>query len=393
MKTTRKIILFLFTLLAISRTYCQKVEVLGAETCCLYTDVSNPLKVVVNGKVLKANEYTVELNTGTFLKTDTCLWIKDITAYNIIVTIKSKSGKLIAKKSFNKINPPEPAIIADGKYGGGNTEKQELVNISGFVPFLFNFPYPLQYKISKYQASITLGNETRTFFCEGATLSDTVRYYLSRMKPYDKAVFSHFYLNNFRHQYSPLIFGISDLYTMLYDYENLFYDFKGRTYDDNGKIVTWETVKSIAIKPQYYDTLPAIVETNCDYNTDNCTTKVFHRINGKEELTYQYEFAGNDSVRAKWYFNDVLIADIGYCKNSLSGMFSIYYENGQKRVDGFYALGKIFNDTVMRINAVTLNNEQECLPHIIPYQQGEWMYYNTKGEKIYARRFKDGEIW
>ena len=130
----------------------------------------------------------------------------------------------------------------------------------------------------------------------------------------------------------------------------------------------------------FYSDYPTLIESNCNYETNNCIKKVFHRINGEKLLTYEYFIREKDSLQIKWYFNQQLLADINFLNGVPSGEFSLY-DFKQSKLEGFFkSTISTHADTTLRANPITLDEEFYIKPIFKSTADGVWQY--SKAGKI-----------
>jgi antitoxin component YwqK of YwqJK toxin-antitoxin module len=387
-------LIVLFLLIQTIAVYGQsKFEFLSGRDNYLIEKIENPVKIVLDNLLVNPNNLDIKIEGGTVRKTDTCIWVV-MNERNATITVTDKEHKLVTNKSFTAIMLPLPFISLDGRIADGIISKYDLINSMGFSgrPAFSNaVSFAFEEKVLSYSAKIYIGNETRSFRCDGALLSDTVKYFLKKLKPFDRVEFSQFKLGEFRQVHSPFVFEINHCHQFVRDLQDILYDnYNPENYNQQTFTKPFELpIFSYA----YYDAYPQIVETNCNSTTDTCSMSVYYLINNNKTLTYRYYFQGNDSLIANYFYHDRLIASIGYWRNSLCGAFSIFYPNGEKRAEGeFKPSNRLYQDTIMGISPITL---KECLivrpRNYAPVQHGIWKYYDN-GILLKTMWFKDGEL-
>ena len=271
-------------------------------------------------------------------------------------------------QSKNELREPDPQITIDGKYRGGNISLRELSNVSGVIALVGNYPNPTDYKVQSYQAKLFLGDEIRYFKCNGTFITDTLRIYISKMKPYDRLELYDFKLFPRKIIYTPLIFTINSP-NAIYNHNDLLLNWEYSMTDTlYKKNIDLSVVKA-------YEDLPQFVESNCNSITNTCKVNIYYLLDNKKELTLQYEYH-NDTLRARYYRKNILISDVGYIKGVMNGMFLLNDSTGKLLKEGFYSMSEVpLTDTLIRINPVTKKEEQQFITHYYPIPDREWKYY------------------
>lgn len=377
------ILLFDFTF---SGVYGQeKVEFIGPENDVLYYGIPNLIKIVIDGKILTPDKYDVEIRRWnwqtevagptTYDKTDSGLLIHAMVFANEI-TIKDKRGKIIATKSFKRRNIPEPVISLDGGPRGGDVSKYYLLNRRGLIPLLTDniFSSDIRVDIKSYYAVITIANETFRLKCKGCLLSDTLKSYIKRMRPFDKLELNNFELTPpFGKINNPVTFEIREGEIEL-DYDELISDYEERVE------------KPANAKDLHFhdnDFASVIKESDCEMQSDNCSLKRIYKYSTGESVTVKYVFQGLDSMQVEVFSEGILLANLNYYLGKLCGPATIYNLNGHKLIDGNYMVDTNARDTITTVNQLTLNNEQVTEPAPRSYKNGEWLYY--KNEMVVKR--------
>ncbi len=293
--------------------------------------------------------------------------------------------------SISQSAVPVLYITIGNRYAGGEIyDKAELLGNNDCLLQVHGCSQNGNYKIEHFKVAITLGQERRVFYNRGSILSDSVKFFIARLKPFDKIEFFDFTLNTYRIIPGTLSFTISDYSSYFYDYKDCFYDFKDRLYDSQGMYSIPATEATVLPVRKDYDNLPVLVFSNCNYESEACSTQVYYRINGIKKLTAEYVYAAQDAVRIKWFFNDHCIADLGYINHTLAGLFSLYYPNGAKRVDGKFENNRTVMDTVLTIKCDT--ESVEIHHRLISTKEGLWTYYDSLGKKSYTRQYKNDTL-
>jgi hypothetical protein len=360
----------------------------------LYRGISNPVKILVDGKYINPENFDIHINGGTLRKTDSCIWIEP-KYYGVTLVVIGKKGDTLSEKFFKGLERPSPMVISYPNINGWGGTKSELLSTVGFVGEPNGLAFGTFEKVLSFKVRIDINNEVRYFSCQGPLITDSVRAFIRKMKPYDKIQFSKFDFGFYRIVYQPITTEICNACRFYYDFRDILYDFPERNYD-------WENfIQKPFTKPyelpipdsRYYDTLPRIVESTCNSSTDTCKMNVFYVIENKKTLTFKYSFYNSDSMGLKYFYHDTLLADFNYQGNFLSGPFTIYYPSGEKREEGYFKqIRSTHQDTVMGISPITLEEEQFYGPYYnFPVQDGVWKYYE-EGVPLKTIWYKDGEV-
>ncbi|HLP50498.1 MAG TPA: hypothetical protein VK154_06405 [Chitinophagales bacterium] len=388
------ITIFLLTCFTLSAYGQHEFEFVSGRSNYLYRGISNPVKIMHEGKFINPGKFDITIEGGSFKSTDTCLWIT-IDQWNATLTIADKQHKKTFSHTFTELTLPMPRIALDGRNSGGKTNKYDLLALSGFIGRPMGGLAKME-RVLSYDARFYIGNEARFFQCKGPFLSDTLKTFIKKLRPFDRVEFSTFNLGQFRTEYLPCVFEITGASSFMYDFQDILYDYKNRSYD-------WESFTQKPFeKPyelnefsyNYYDTFPRIIETNCNSNTDTCSMSVYYLLNNTKTLTYRYYFRGDDSLRVNYFYHDTLLASIGYWRDHLCGKCSIFYPNGNKRAEGqFKASEKYFRqDTMMGISPITLQESYVIGPRYNgPVREGMWNYYDN-GIPLKTVWYKEDEV-
>ena len=162
----------------------------------------------------------------------------------------------------------------------------------------------------------------------------------------------------------------------LHDYFNLFNDFKLPSYDT---IVDHFSLYGSGMTNR-------ILESNCNFSSDTCTTSLFYVINGDKQLALRYHYLGEDSERVELYYANLKIAEMNYYKNYPSGYFVINYPDGRKKEEGYYKIDGFKTDTFTYVNAHALIYERQPYKHENSVKTGLWKFYN-EGELIDEKEY------
>lgn len=392
-----KIFWILIALFSLSLKAQQKFEFVQLRNNYFYRGAPNPVKIFSNGKYLNPQGLNIEITGGTFRKTDTCIWI-ETTSRIVNLKIFDKKGIPVFTKDFKALSSALPTITLDGAGMGGTVEKAYLLCSKGFVGNHFSSGdvFMPSEKIESYKATISIGNETRGFSFEGPLLSDSLKMFMAKMKPYDKIEFTDFSLSDFRKVFTPSTFEIYDNADVISNLKNVLFEYKNHAAYIEEPFAEHEMDKPYEVPGfsyYYYDTFPRIVETNCNSLTDTCSMRIFYIINNKKTLTYTYSFYGSDSTIKRYYYEDKMLGTFSYKDGAPCGPFQVFYPNGEKRLEGLYtASNKLRVDTIMRINPLTLNEEQGVIHYWhFPFRNGCWKYYDH-GVPLKTVWYKDDEI-
>lgn len=389
MVLTRWLVLWL--LLGSISAYSQEVKLISGQRNFLYYNVPNQIQIWTNGKPANPNQYQVKIEGAIHTTTDTCLWVTP-NSWQVALTINNPVHPVPITQIYKVQYPPLPDVILDGKIGGGQVAKWILMEAGGFTsrPNFTDIRGAKMEVVQSYWVEIKTANETSIMHCNGPLLNDTLKAVINKMKPYDKAIFYGFSFGPLRTVYQPIVIEIGNPY----NFGNYVYDVLAEYKSDPS---SWNGVSSKmtydlpCFDYGYFDNIPRIVESNCNAGSDTCTMHVYYRINGSKTLAYIYKFGTGDSMRAQYYYNDVLLADVGYCNDKPTGAFTLYYPNGTKLREGQYEKSdKQVHDTAMVVDPLTGSEAMQYHNRSWHVQEGMWKYYDN-GIPIKTVWYRKGE--
>lgn len=387
-----KISLFILLHIETVNCFCQETTSLLSANFVLFQGVNNPLRVVSESRFLGYDKYSVEVTWGTYIKTDSCIWVKPNGSHGVGIVIKDTLGNVLLNKNFSTQPISNIRLLLDGKYMGGSIAPQTLMLTKGIIP-LSEMPFDIgKIEILSYKISITNGNETRVLNCVGPLISDTVRSLFSTLK------------NPYKIEFSSIVFKVgeyielrsdcgltffSDPYCFLVDYNSILDDYINLIKDYTSSSPS--TSADLFGEPSFnsmYDTIPKYIYTNCNSTNSSCKTEIYTIKENKKQIAFVYRWLGKHKERMFVYFNDKLIADIKKTETYFDGKFKICLPNGELALKGSFKLGGSKLNNYRALDPISLEARNVQFTTKESVREGVWKFYQH-GRLCFTKKFEN----
>lgn len=149
----------------------------------LYIGVDNPLYI----SAFRASEDDIKVKISgadaTISKSEDGLYIANVHTISdkCFVDVYS-NDRIIARKEFRVINPPNPTICINGKTSGNHLSKYEWTKATGIELSNYDFHFKVSYQVDSFTVKIISATGTaKSFNCDGSDFSSQVKKYIAQI--------------------------------------------------------------------------------------------------------------------------------------------------------------------------------------------------------------------
>jgi hypothetical protein len=384
--------LLLVFLFFFSTAYSQHAVVAANKMNVLYIGVDNPISIAANNYSCK--DLVVEISHGTITQNEdnSCRYTAKVTTPGrVSVNVKNKKGKLLEEVDFRvkRIPDPKPHIGTINNYHG--TSEKYLKWGQGLIAVLENFDFDINFQIASYTMATCQNGQLYAAEVMGSLFTDEVKEIINQSVPGNTILFDNircYGSDGYIRRLEPLAINIG--YYIRKD------NCKGGLFDIYGSYPA-DTAYVLKIDPfrrwQVYCDCEGIDEASGNLiNGKKSGWWNYKKINSEDTILVRQEYYNADTLKQIFYKDGNKAKEQMYINGELVGNYLEYHTNGKIKLNGFYTVAFLSNDTIHVIDPVTLEEKLEVLKNYSSQKSGTWQYFNEGGMLIKEEKYLNGKV-